>query len=100
MATYSTLAAARTAYLENSDWSDGAGDIASARAFRTACRALKVLLPAQSSKGGASLSMEVAQIENEMARVERWLALNDSAQTQASVRTLVPDLRFTRTGPV
>ena len=81
MATYTTLATAKAAYLANSDYSDGAGDPAKAQAFRSACRALLILLPqSATTPGGASSSMSISSIEREIVKVEAWLeAYNNNA---------------------
>lgn len=83
MATYSTLATAKAAYLANTDYADGAGDAAKARAFRSACRALLVLLPAQAAHGGSSTTMSVQSVEAELARAERWIAAHDADAASA-----------------
>lgn len=89
MSTYTTLDTARTAYLANADYADGAGDVTKAQDFRSACRSLLVLLPssAQSSGAGAtSTSWSLDKIAAELKTVEAWLASGVAGENSRSCR--------------
>jgi len=77
MAVYSTYADARTAYLANSDYADGSGDLDKAQAFRSACVALQILTPAAAESGGQSnkvaTTFDSAALAGALARVNAWI---------------------------
>jgi hypothetical protein len=76
-----TLTQATDAYLDNADY-DTNGSVSEAKAFRTACRQLLVLLPQQQMRGAGGNRQEVQfrmeAIEEALQGVEAWLALNDT----------------------
>jgi len=80
MTTYANLADAQAAYLANADYADGSGDTTKAQAFRSATRALLLLLPAGISQSGASRSHNTANLNNQLAMVESWIASNVKAR--------------------
>lgn len=82
MAVYATLAEARTAYLASVDYADS-GDVSKARDFRSACRALLVLLPAEVEHGAGNTAqrtvMSVESVQTQLQAVEAWLGSADTA---------------------
>lgn len=84
MATYDSLTAARAAYLANTDYSDGLGDLTKAQAFRSACRALLALMPQQTSEDQQSISMSVSSIRLELTAVDTWIASQPASTTVAN----------------
>ncbi len=99
MASYSTLADAKAAYLANADYADGGGDLAKAQAFRTACRALLLLLPQQTQQGTQMAMMNLLNLKAELDRAEVWIAARTQGRiVYADVRTFrdypgLPDTR-------
>ena len=96
MATYSTLDAARTAYLANSDYADGSGDVTKARAFRSACKALLILMPAMAVHGLNTIQMSLQNLKAELDSVNSWLAQNDLNQADQTTRVLVANFELAR----
>lgn len=91
MATYTTLDEARDAYLANADFADSGGDVTKAQAFRSACRALLVLMPQSAGQGGANVTMSMAEISKQMAGVESFLA-GQSDSSEGAPRTIYTDV--------
>ena len=92
VSTYTTLTTAKTAYLENADYADGLGDLTKAYDFRSAVRALILLLPQQATVGGNSTTMSIASLRQELERVDRWI--REKKQTGAKVT--YGDVRYFR----
>ncbi len=90
-----SLATAQDAYLDNADY-DSDGSVAKAKLFRTACRQLLVLLPADQSRRAGNntqqVSFDPAMLRQSLQEVEAWLALNDTS-TPAVVH---PDFSYAR----
>lgn len=87
---------AQNAYLENADYST-TGDATKAAAFEVACRKLMLLQHTQASKGGASgasQSIAVDQLANQLEAVQEWLVRHGDGQA-ANVH---PDFTDYRTG--
>lgn len=61
------------AYAANASYDEDAS-VTKARAFATACRILLVRLPTASQIGGASVSMDVSLIRQELNRAQQWLS--------------------------
>lgn len=95
MATYTTLATATAAYLANADYGDVAGDVAKARAFRSACIALQILRPTGASGEGHSASFDARALELALHGVKTWLAHFDLEQAN-EFQVQIADARFTR----
>lgn len=76
MATYSTLADARQAYLDNADYADVASP-SKARAFITACRSLLILQPARSMASSHQVEYQPSLIAQQLQEARDWLAIND-----------------------
>jgi len=93
MATYLTQDAARADYLANADYADGAGDAAKAATFRSACRALIVLLPQSAGQGGATLTMSVAQLAAELKTAESFLAARATGSAPRVLHADVSEFR-------
>jgi hypothetical protein len=68
-----------TQYIANADYADGAGDIAKARDFRTAIRALMVLQPTEISREGHSRKIAVEQLPKQLEEVTEWLQAREAA---------------------
>lgn len=70
----------RDAYLDNADY-DVDGSVAEAKAFRTACRRLIVMLPTTASRGGSAGSQQVGfrleEVRRSLQEVDAWLSQND-----------------------
>lgn len=94
--TYTTLSDARTAYLANVSYRNGSGSVAMAEKFAAACRSLLVLQPSRSAQEGDLAEFPEHIIRDELATVEKWLDSNDSARSDASVKTVNVDLRQVR----
>ena len=95
MATYTTLAAATAAYLANADYADAAGDVAKARAFRSACIALQILRPTGASGEGHSASFDASALATALASVKTWLNCFDTEQADP-FQVQIADARFTQ----
>lgn len=78
MATYSTLADARQAYLDNADYAD-VGSSAKARAFIVACRSLLILQPSRSMATSHQVEFMPQLISAQLQEAKDWLAINDPA---------------------
>jgi hypothetical protein len=77
----STLAAVTAQYVDNADFDDSvdSAHIAKAKLFRHACRVLLVKLPKVTGAGSEVTHLTPDLIQKEIARVNDWLASNDSA---------------------
>lgn len=95
----STFEEVRQAYFDNLGYDDGAGSVEMARTFRSACRALLVFLPEETSKGStrARMGMNVQQIAAALTAVTGWLSANDTAYRTRRVPSR-PDFRNFRGG--
>lgn len=82
MATYSTLAEAQTAYLENADWAETASSTKAAT-FVSACRALLVLMPTQAAQGDVSTQFDLDAIREEMQSAQQYV--NDTVAGSGSM---------------
>ena len=100
MATYTTLAAARTAYNESTDYADGSGDITKARIVRSALNFMMANMPQQASKASGTVTMDTVTMRNRLEAVETWLADHDCDQTSPAVGTQVVDVRQIRSAGV
>jgi len=92
MATYSTLAEAKAGYLANSDYDAGSGDATKAGAFRTACRALLVLLPSTAASDRQSVSLDVGRVAAELDKVDAWIR-DTGASAAPGGRVIYSDTR-------
>ncbi|HOX08178.1 MAG TPA: hypothetical protein PK280_17415 [Planctomycetota bacterium] len=93
MASYTTLDAARAAYLANADYADGAGDLAKAQDFRSACRALLVLMPQSAGQGGSNVTMSMAEVAKQLAAAESFVGTKASATAPRAIYTNVSEFR-------
>jgi len=91
MATYSTFSAARTAYLSNADYADD-GDLDKARDFRSACRALLLLMPAETSNDATATRMSPQLIEKQLATVDQFIGDRLPAVADAVGRTMLVNM--------
>lgn len=96
MATYTNLSSAQAAYLANTDYADGAGDVTKAQTFRSACRALLVLLPQILSQSGVQRGMNMTNIKEELKAVDGWLASNNAATRPDGGRIAYADNEYFR----
>lgn len=91
-----TLATAQAAYLDNADYDEDTS-VAKAKAFRTACRQLFVLLPTSAMRGAGgnqqTFGFHIEEVRTALQACEAWLAVNDTT-TNASV--IHPDFAFSR----
>lgn len=85
---YTTLTAAKQAYLENVNYDDGEGDIDKARSFRAACRSLIILLPSSSSNSSTSMSMDIKTVRDELNRVTDFLQVYDDTASRSAGRIM------------
>jgi len=74
----STLSEIEAAYIDNSDWRDGDGDITKARAFAQACRVLLLKYNTSVSGGGASFSRDLGNLRAQLDEAVEWLGANDT----------------------
>jgi len=95
MATYTTLDAARTAYLANADYADDA-DLDKAKAFRSACRALLLLLPAESANEAHSGRWSPQLIKDELTAVDRFIGQREPSVADAVSRHMVVNFEDSR----
>jgi len=72
MATFLTLAAAKTGYLDNSDYSEFT-DAAKAKDFINACRALMLLMPEKSAEFQRSAEFNLDNLKNELEKAEAFI---------------------------
>ncbi len=79
----STLAAARTAYLANASYAEDKSP-PEAQAFLSACRALLLLLPAESGDRGGHMRLNPELVQKEMDEARKWLEGNDPATPKAT----------------
>lgn len=90
-----TFEEAHEAYLDNADYAE-AGSVSKARAFVTACRRLKVLLPRVSAENGSRSEFDPQQLQNELAAAQSFVDSNpDESDRTGSVA--LADLRSFRT---
>jgi hypothetical protein len=91
-----TLATAQAAYLDNADYDENAS-VSQAKAFRTACRQLIVLLPSNAMRGAGSnqqtASFRIDEVRKQLEACECWLAVND---TTGSPGVVHPDFAYSR----
>lgn len=91
-----TLATAQAAYLDNADY-DEDNSVAKAKAFRTACRQLIILLPSSGMRGAGgnqqTFGFRVEEIRPHLHACEAWLAVND---TTTNTSVIHPDFAFSR----
>ena len=91
-----TLATAQAAYLDNADYDEDAS-VSKAKAFRTACRQLIVLLPSTTMRGAGSNQQSIGfrtdEIRKQLEAVESWLAINDTTGNSSVIH---PDFSFSR----
>lgn len=76
MATFTTLAAAKTAYLANADYADFT-DTTKAKAFVSACRALMLLLPSKSMEFQRSAEFSLSNLKTELEKAEAFIVAKD-----------------------
>jgi hypothetical protein len=91
-----TLATAQAAYLDNADYDESAS-VSKAKAFRTACRQLIVLLPSSAMRGAGSnqqtIGFRIDEVRRQLEVVEAWLAISD---TDGGASVIHPDFSFSR----
>lgn len=74
------------AYVDNSDYADGAGDVSKARAFVQSCRILLIKRPSSAAHGPESASFDMRLLREEMLAAQSWLNANDSTLSAGRVR--------------
>ena len=83
-----SLTTAQEAYLDNADYDENAS-VSKARAFRTACRQLIVLLPSSAMRGAGSnqqaMGFRIEEVRKALEAVECWLAVNDTSGNPAVI---------------
>lgn len=90
-----TFDEARDAYLDNADYAE-AGSVSKARAFVTACRRLKVLLPRVSAENGSRAEFDPQQLQKELEAAQGYVDSNpEDGDSTGSVA--LADLRSFRT---
>ena len=77
-ATYTTLDAAQTAYLESANYAVDSS-LAQAKKHAVACRCLLLLLPQAAAQGGASTTWRPDLIEKSLAAAEAFVAAAGNA---------------------
>jgi len=84
LSSTSTLAQVQAAYDDNASYEED-GDAAKARAFITACRLLIRRLARSVEKSSGSIrqrvELELAQIREQQAAAQAWLAVHGGAKT-------------------
>jgi hypothetical protein len=92
-----SLTTAQEAYLDNADYDEDAS-VTKAKAFRTACRQLIVLLPSNAMRGAGSnqqtVGFRIEEIRKALEAVECWLAVNDTTNNPTVIH---PDFTYSRT---
>jgi hypothetical protein len=78
-----TLTEVQDALIENADFEEVAS-VTKAKAFITAAKRYFILAPNSSSKEGASLSLNIQQVENLMRRAQDYVRANDTANNSSA----------------
>lgn len=95
-----TFAQAQTAYLDNAGYDGASGSVAMAKAFRTACRQLLVLLPKVSQQGANNqLQLSPDLVKKALDDCTTWLASNDDGSAGGSGSTSVDGVTVPPGGP-
>ena len=93
-----SLITAQSAYLDNADY-DEDNSTSKAKAFRTACRQLIILLPASAMRGAGgnqqTVGFRTEEVRKSLSEVELWLTLNDTG-SGSSPSVIHPDLSYGR----
>jgi hypothetical protein len=79
----STLNELRTAYVDNAGYAQS-GSVAAAQEFAAACRWLLLRVPEESGNRDGDVKMNTKVIEDDLKRVEAWLAANAPAPEPAA----------------
>lgn len=90
--TDSQIEAIKTAYIDNVDYDDGAGDVTKARNFKNACRKLLMIQPQMAMHfamgGNHQVQIDTKLVENQLKQVTSWLQVFDSAISDASPNSI------------
>lgn len=84
LSSASTLDQVKAAYDDNSGY-DVDGNVTECQIFIQACRILLRRLPAETSKEGQSLRIELQRIEEALAQAKVWLATSNTAAAGGGV---------------
>ncbi len=94
LSSASTDTQVEAAYDDNSNYSDGSGDITKARNFAQACRILLRRYASSVGTDATSMSRNTSLIQSELDRALTWLQAHDTAENGGG--TVVADFRNAR----
>jgi hypothetical protein len=88
-----TLAELLVLYRANCSWEED-NDLTKAKTFVTVCTALAAMLPSQSGKGGASMSLDTRTVQEQLKRAREFIKVTGTVNGSSGYGTVIhPNFR-------